>query len=61
MLAIRGNGPGDVTTPSRDTSVAVYLDEIYLGRGQGLDFELAELERIPVFCLQCLVTLPKPL
>ncbi|ARN76175.1 TonB-dependent receptor [Oceanicoccus sagamiensis] len=48
VMAIRGNGPGDVATPSRDTSVAVYLDEIYLGRGHGLNFELAELERIEV-------------
>ena len=47
-LAIRGNGPGDVASPSRDTNVAVYLDEIYLGRAQGLDFELAELKRIEV-------------
>jgi iron complex outermembrane recepter protein len=48
IIAIRGNGPGDAVQTSRDASVAVYLDEIYLGRTQGLDFELAEMKRIEV-------------
>ncbi len=48
VMAIRGNGPSEVGQATRDSSVAVYLDEFYLGRAQGLDMELAELERIEV-------------
>ena len=48
VVAIRGNGPGDVGQTTRDSSVAIYLDEVYLGRSQSLDFELAETQRIEV-------------
>ncbi len=47
-LAIRGNGPGDVVQITREGSVAVYLDDNYLGRTQGLYADLADLERIEV-------------
>jgi iron complex outermembrane recepter protein len=48
VVSIRGNGPGDVGQTTRDSSVAIYIDEIYLGRSQALDFELAEVERIEI-------------
>ena len=47
-IAIRGDGPSDVVQPTRENPVAVYLDGIYLGRTQGLNMELDELERIEV-------------
>lgn len=44
---IRGIGePSAVQT--RDNPVAVYVDGVYVGRGQGLANELAELERVEV-------------
>lgn len=44
---IRGIGePSAVQT--RDNPVAVYIDGVYVGRGQGLASELAELERVEV-------------
>ncbi len=48
VMTIRGNGPGDVGHATRDGSVAVYLDDFFLGRASGLDMELVELERIEV-------------
>lgn len=48
VMAIRGNGPTDVSQVTRESSVAVYLDGVYLGRPQGLGMELADLERIEV-------------
>ena len=47
-VAIRGDGPSDVVQPLRETPVAIYLDGIYLGRAQGLNIELADLQRIEV-------------
>lgn len=48
VVAIRGNAPNDATEVTRETSVAVYLDNIYLGRSHGLGMELVDLERIEV-------------
>lgn len=48
VITIRGNGPLDVGQVTRDGSVALYLDGIYLGRAQGLSMEYAELKRIEV-------------
>ena len=48
VLAIRGNGPGDPAQATRDGSVAVYIDEVYLPRAQGLAVEFADVERIEV-------------
>ncbi len=47
-ITIRGNGPIDVGQATREGSVAIYQDGIYLGRTQGLNMELAELQRIEV-------------
>jgi iron complex outermembrane receptor protein len=48
VLAIRGNGPGDPAQATRDGSVAVYVDDVYLSRAQGLAMEFADVERIEV-------------
>jgi iron complex outermembrane recepter protein len=47
-VAIRGDGPHDVVQPTRQASVAIYMDGIYLGRAQGLNADLADLQRIEV-------------
>jgi iron complex outermembrane receptor protein len=48
MIAIRGNGPGDGAQTTRSESVAIYLDDIYLGQAQGSNLELIELDRLEV-------------
>lgn len=48
IIAIRGNGPGDPSEVTREGSVAVYLDGVYIARSQGLGMELADLERVEV-------------
>lgn len=48
IVAIRGNGPGDPSEVTREGSVAIYLDGVYLARSQGLGMELADLEQIEV-------------
>lgn len=48
IVAIRGNGTGDPSEITREGSVAVYLDGVYMARSQGLALELSELERIEV-------------
>jgi len=48
ILAIRGNGPTDVSEIARESAVAVYVDGIYQGRAQGLNAEVPDLERIEV-------------
>lgn len=48
ILAIRGNGPIDLTPVTREPSVGIYLDGIYLARPQGLNMEIADLDRIEV-------------
>lgn len=48
IIAIRGNGPGDPSEVTREGSVAVYLDGVYIARSQGLGMELPDLERVEV-------------
>jgi len=48
MMAIRGNGPQDPGQITREGSVAIYIDGIYLGRAQGLGFQYADIERMEV-------------
>lgn len=48
IVAIRGNGPGDPSEVTREGSVAIYLDGVYLARSQGLGMELADLEQVEV-------------
>lgn len=48
VMAIRGNGPIDLTPVTREPAVGVYVDGIYLGRPQGLNMEIPDLERIEV-------------
>jgi len=47
-LAIRGNGPTDATQVTREASVALYKDDFYLGRTQGMSTEFGDIERIEV-------------
>lgn len=46
-VTIRGIGE-PTATQTRDNSVAIYVDGVYVAKGQGLANELAELERIEV-------------
>lgn len=48
IIAIRGNAPSDVSEVTRDGSVGIYLDGVYLARSHGFGLELADLERIEV-------------
>lgn len=48
VIAIRGITPGDPTQVTRDPTVGVYVDGVYLGRVQGLGTEFLEVERIEV-------------
>ncbi len=48
VVTMRGIGPGDVTQISRDSTVGIYLDGVYVGRAQGLGSEMLDLERIEV-------------
>lgn len=48
IAAIRGNGPIDAASATRDGAVGVYIDGIYLARPQALSLEMADLERIEV-------------
>jgi len=47
-LSIRGNAARDPGEISREGSVAVYLDGVYIGRSHGLGLQLPDLERIEV-------------
>ncbi|MCZ8135650.1 MAG: TonB-dependent receptor [Porphyrobacter sp.] len=47
-IGMRGLVPFDATQVSRDPTVGVYIDGIYLGRVSGLGLELADVERIEV-------------
>lgn len=47
LIYIRGIGQTDVTI-TNDPGVGVYIDGVYLGRMQGLDLEMMDLERIEV-------------
>jgi iron complex outermembrane receptor protein len=48
VVGIRGIVPVDATQLSRDTSVGIYLDGVFLSRVQGLGTELLEIERIEI-------------
>jgi len=48
IAAIRGNGPIDAASATRDGAVGVYVDGIYLARPQALALEMTDLERIEV-------------
>ncbi|WP_222559571.1 TonB-dependent receptor [Caenibius sp. WL] len=48
VVAMRGISPGDVTQISRDSTVGIYMDGVYVGRAQGLGTEMLDLERIEV-------------
>ena len=47
-VAIRGNAPSDLTPITREPTVGIYLDGIYLARAQGLSMEVPDLDRIEV-------------
>ncbi|MBL4803047.1 MAG: TonB-dependent receptor [Emcibacter sp.] len=47
-VAIRGNGPADVTQVTRESSVALYKDGFYIGRTQGMSTDFGDLERIEI-------------
>jgi len=47
-VGIRGIVPFDQNQTARDTGVGVYLDGVYLGRSQGLNAALFDVERIEV-------------
>jgi iron complex outermembrane receptor protein len=43
VVAIRGNGTGDPSDTTREGSVGIYLDGVYIARSQGLGLDLADL------------------
>lgn len=47
-VTMRGINPGDTFQVSRDPTVGIYLDGVYLGRAQGLNTEMFDLERMEV-------------
>lgn len=47
-IGMRGLVPADVTQVSRDPTVGIYIDGVYLGRVSGLGMDLADVERIEV-------------
>ncbi|MEO0031205.1 MAG: hypothetical protein RIS94_963 [Pseudomonadota bacterium] len=47
-VGIRGIVPFDQNQTARDTGVGVYIDGVYLGRSQGLNAALLDVERIEV-------------
>ncbi len=47
-VGIRGMVPFDANQPSRDATVGVYLDGVYLGRSHGLGAALYDVQRIEV-------------
>lgn len=47
-IGMRGLVPNDVTQITRDPTVGVYVDGVYLGRVSGLGLEIADVERIEV-------------
>lgn len=48
VVVMRGNGPFDASEITREASVAVYQDGVYLGRSQGLGLEFTDPERLEV-------------
>ena len=47
-IGIRGIVPLDANQPAREQGVGVYIDGVYLGRQQGLNASLMDVERIEV-------------
>lgn len=47
-VGIRGVVPNDANQPAREQGVGVYLDGVYLGRQQGLNASMLDLERVEV-------------
>lgn len=47
-VGIRGIVPFDANQPSRDATVGIYVDGVFLGRSQGLGAALLDIERIEV-------------
>lgn len=47
-VGIRGIVPNDANQPAREQGVGVYLDGVYLGRQQGLNAGMLDLERVEV-------------
>lgn len=47
-VGIRGIVPFDANQPSRDATVGIYVDGVFLGRSQGLGAALLDVERIEV-------------
>ncbi|HUH37510.1 MAG TPA: TonB-dependent receptor [Spongiibacteraceae bacterium] len=47
-ISVRGAGFSDAGQVTFEPSVAIYLDDVYLSRAQGLAMEIADLERIEV-------------
>ncbi|MDX3885322.1 MAG: TonB-dependent receptor [Sphingomonas sp.] len=47
-IGIRGIVPLDANQPAREQGVGVYIDGVYLGRQQGLNAALMDIERIEV-------------
>lgn len=47
-VGIRGIVPADANQTARDQGVGIYIDGVYLGRQQGLDAALFDVERIEV-------------
>jgi iron complex outermembrane recepter protein len=48
VVFMRGVGLTDAEQATRDLGVGIYLDDVYLGRAQGLTSDLAGLERVEV-------------
>ena len=48
LLAMRGVAPSDASPATRESPVAVYVDDVYYGRPQALGTDLIEMERIEV-------------
>ena len=48
IVSIRGNAPSDASEVTRDGSVGIYLDGVYLARSHSFGLELTDLERIEV-------------
>lgn len=47
-IGMRGLVPVDATQVTRDPTVGIYVDSVYLGRVSGLGMELADVERIEI-------------
>lgn len=48
IIGIRGNAPSDASEVTRDGSVGIYIDGVYLARSHSVNLDIADLERIEV-------------